>query len=179
MANLFLDLLSTVREDLTAHGGDPTKPGFQALVVHRFGTCVHSLPRSLARKPLVAIYRAAFVFCRNFYSIELPYSVKVGRRVIIEHQGGIVIHGASKIGDDCILRQGVTLGNKTLDRPMEAPVLGNRVNVGAGAKILGKVVIGNSAAIGANSVVTKDIPEGCVAVGIPAKVIQESAVCAN
>ena len=163
------NLVATIREDLRAHGGDPTKPGFQTLAVHRFGVYVHSLPRVLARKPLVAAYRAGYVFCRNFYSIELPYSAKVGRRVVIEHQGGIVVHGASEIGDDCILRQGVTLGNRHLSSPMDAPVLGNRVNVGAGAKILGAVRLGDGSAVGANAVVTRDVPAGLTAVGIPAR----------
>ena len=72
---------------------------------------------------------------RNRYGIELPYSVVVGRRIVIEHQSGIVIHGNSVIGDGSILRQGVTLGNKSLTRPLDAPRLGKLVNVGAGAKI--------------------------------------------
>jgi serine O-acetyltransferase len=75
------------------------------------------------------------------------------------------------IGDESIIRQGVTLGNKTLDRPLDAPTLGKRVNVGAGAKILGAVSIGDGASIGANAVVLDDVPAGAVAVGIPAKVL--------
>ena len=103
--------------------------------------------------------------------IELPYSATVGRRVVIEHQGGIVVHGHCVIGDDCVLRQGVTLGNKTMDRPYDAPKLGSKVNVGAGAKILGAVTIGDGAQIGANAVVVKDVPAGAMAVGVPARVI--------
>jgi len=118
------------------------------------------------------IYRAMFRRCRNVYGIELPFSVALGRRVIIEHQGAIVIHGNCQIGDDCIIRQGVTLGNKSLDRPMDAPVLGRRVNVGAGAKILGAVTIGDDAVIGANAVVLCDVPAAATAVGIPARVIE-------
>ena len=75
------------------------------------------------------------------------------------------------IGDDSIIRQGVTLGNRYLARPLEAPQLGDRVNVGAGAKILGGVTIGDDANIGANAVVLSDIPPGKTAVGIPAKII--------
>jgi serine O-acetyltransferase len=74
------------------------------------------------------------------------------------------------IGDECIIRQGCTLGNRDLDRPDDAPILGQRVNVGAGAKILGAVKIGDGAAIGANAVVLADVPEGAVAVGIPARI---------
>jgi serine O-acetyltransferase len=109
---------------------------------------------------------------RNRYGIELPYSAKLGRRVIIEHQGAIVIHGNCEIGDDCIIRQGCTLGNRYLDRPEDAPKLGNRVNVGAGAKILGQVVISDDACVGANAVVLKDIGAGETAIGIPAKILK-------
>ena len=108
---------------------------------------------------------------RNRYGIELPYSAKIGRRVIVEHQSGIVVHGNAEIGDDSIIRQGVTLGNKTMDRPADAPVLGRGVNVGAGAKILGAVRIGDCAQIGANAVVLSDVPAGMVAVGVPARVL--------
>jgi serine O-acetyltransferase len=124
----------------------------------------------LVRAPFSVAYRMLFRYVRNHYGIELPYSADVGQGVIIEHQGGIVIHGSSVIGDGCIIRQGVTLGNKNLNRPLEAPVLGRRVNVGAGAKILGAVTIGDDAVIGANAVVLKDVPSGMLAVGVPAKI---------
>ncbi|NOU42967.1 MAG: serine acetyltransferase [Methyloglobulus sp.] len=81
---------------------------------------------------------------------------------------GIVIHGLSVIGDDCMIRQGVTIGNRHVDKPLEAPILGSRVNVGAGAKILGKIVIGDDVDIGANAVVIKDVPTNHIAVGVPA-----------
>jgi len=71
-----------------------------------------------------------------------------------------------------MIRQGVTLGNRHMDRPLEAPVLGDRVNVGAGAKILGGVLIGSDVSIGANAVVLDNVPSNCVAVGIPAKVLE-------
>jgi serine O-acetyltransferase len=74
------------------------------------------------------------------------------------------------IGDDCILRQGVTLGNRTLDRPLEAPQLGSRVNVGAGAKLLGAIRVGDDATIGANAVVLAHVPPGALAVGVPAMI---------
>jgi serine O-acetyltransferase len=124
------------------------------------------------------LYRRIYRKCRNHYGIELPYTVKLGRRVIIEHQGCIVIHGGAQIGDDCIIRQGVTLGNRTLDRPYDAPKLGNRVNVGAGAKILGAVTIGDGASIGANAVVLIDVPAGAIAVGIPAKILERTTSAA-
>lgn len=166
-----LDLYNIVSDDLTSHGNDPTRPGFQTLAVHRFGTFVHTLPRSIVRKPLVLAYRTGYVFCRNFYGIELPYTVKVGQNVVIEHQGGIVIHGNSEIGDDCIIRQGVTLGNRHLSAPLDAPKLANGVNVGAGAKLLGGINIGSHVNIGANSVVLHDVADLDTVVGIPARVL--------
>ena len=127
----------------------------------------------LLRAPLSLLYRALFRRCRNIYGIELPYSVRLGRRVIIEHQAGIVVHGNAVIGDDCVLRQGVTIGNNGVDRLQDAPVIGQRVNIGAGAKILGPVCIGDDAVIGANAVVLHDVPAGTTVVGIPARPIEQ------
>jgi serine O-acetyltransferase len=167
-----LGLLAQIAEDWQANGRDWTRPGFQAVAVHRFGNWRMRLQPKLVRAPFSVIYRALYRGVRNFYGIELPYTTLVGRRVVIEHQGGIVIHGNAVIGDDCILRHNVTLGNRKRDRPIEAPRLGNGVNVGAGAKILGEIVIGDGAQIGANAVVCADVPEGAIAVGIPARVIE-------
>lgn len=166
-----LGLLAQIKEDWSAHGRDWTLPGFRAVAVQRFGVWRMTIKPLIFRAPLSVLYRALYRKIRNSYGIELPYTVQLGRRVIIEHQSGIVIHGYSVIGDDCIIRQGVTLGNRYLDRPFDAPKLGNRVNIGAGAKILGNLTIGDDACIGANAVVLSDIPAGSTAVGIPAKLI--------
>jgi serine acetyltransferase len=168
-------LLAQIGEDWDAHGRDWTRPGFQALAVHRFGNWRMGIGPKLLRAPFSMLYRTLYRGVRNFYGIELPYTATVGRRVIIEHQSGIVIHGATVIGDDCILRQDVTLGNRSLDHPAEAPRLGARVNVGAGAKILGPVSIGDGAQIGANAVVRIDVPAGAVAVGIPARIVRSAS----
>lgn len=170
--NAPMGLWAQIREDHRAHGRDWTKPGFRAVAVHRFGNWRMGIRSKLLRAPFSVLYRLWFRRCRNVYGIELPYSAKLGRRVIIEHQGAVVIHGNCRIGDDCIIRQGCTLGNRSLERPFDAPTLGSRVNVGAGAKILGGVTIGDGASIGANAVVLSDVPRGAVAVGIPARIIQ-------
>lgn len=162
-------LIKLIHEDWLAHGRDWTKPGFQALAIHRFGNWRMGVRPRFVRAPLSIAYRAMFGFVRNFYGIELPYTVAVGRRVVIEHQGGIVIHGSSVIGDECIIRQGVTLGNRHLARPLDAPQLGNGVSVGAGAKLLGAVSIGDCATVGANAVVCEDVPANTTVVGIPAR----------
>ncbi|MEM8783981.1 MAG: DapH/DapD/GlmU-related protein [Planctomycetota bacterium] len=164
-----LGLCALIREDLATHGGDWTRPGFRALAVYRFGVWRMRWPKAV-RFPLSVLYRMMQRKVRNTYGIELEYSAKVGRRLTIEHQHGIAIHGCCVIGDDCFVRQGVTLGNKTLDRPYDAPRLGDRVNVGAGAKVLGAVSLGDGSQVGANAVVLKDVPGGAIAVGVPAVV---------
>ena len=167
-----LGLWQQIVEDWVAHGKDWTKPGFRAVAIQRFGVWRMQLKPVILRAPFSVLYRMLFRKARNTYGIELPYTVKLGRRVIIEHQSAIVIHGHCEIGDDSIIRQGVTLGNRYLDRPFDAPKLGKRVNVGAGAKIFGNVTIGDGANIGANAVVLHDIPAGATAAGIPAKIIK-------
>lgn len=167
-------LWALVHEDWVAHGRDWTLPGFRAVAVCRFGQWRMSIRSKLLRAPLSVIYRMLYRRVRNRYGIELPYTVELGRRVVIEHQSGIVIHGYSRIGDECIIRQGVTLGNRRPDEPHAAPMLLKRVNVGAGAKIIGQVTIGDGAQIGANAVVLDDVPAGALAVGVPAKIVERS-----
>ena len=165
-------LIAQIKEDWRAHARDWTRPGFRAVAVHRFGNWRMRIRLKLLRAPFSVIYRSLFRYVRNVYGIELPYSVKLGRRVVFEHQGGIVIHGDSEIGDDCIIRQGCTLGNRGLDDPFAAPKLGKRVNIGAGACILGAVSLGDGSAVGANAVVLCDVPAGALAVGVPAEIVQ-------
>lgn len=164
-----LPLWTQIREDWVAHGRDWTRPGFRAVAVHRFGVWRMAVRPKPLRVPFSLVYRLLFRRCRNNYGIELPYSVTLGRRVVIEHQGGIVIHGNSVIGDDCVIRQNCTLGIRRIDAPADAPILGAGVDVGAGAVILGRVRIGAGAAIGANAVVLDDVAPGAIAVGIPAR----------
>jgi serine O-acetyltransferase len=169
-------LLGLIREDLAAHGGDWTRPGFKALAAYRFGVWRMGVRPRLLRAPLSVIYRHLYRRARNRYGIELPYSALIGRRVVIEHQSGIVIHGATVIGDDCIIRQNCTFGIRRVDQLTRAPVLGRGVDVGAGAVILGDVKIGDFAKIGANAVVLDDVPSGALAVGVPAviKIVPEA-----
>ena len=166
-----LGLWQQIQEDWIAHGRDWTKPGFRAVAVQRFGVWRMKVEPKLLRAPLSILYQSLYRKIRNTYGIDLPYTVKLGRRVVIEHQSAIIIHGYCTIGDDCIIRQGVTLGNRYLEKPLESPQLGDRVNVGAGAKILGKVNLGDNVNIGANAVVLSDVPAGKTAVGIPAKIL--------
>ena len=165
-----LGFWTLIKEDLQAHGRDWMRPGFQAIAVSRYGVWRMTIKFRLFRLPFNLLYNFLFTFICNVYGIELPYTVKLGRRVVLEHQHGIVIHGKCVIGNDCIIRQGTTLGNRYTEKPYDAPILGERVNVGAGAKVLGKLVLGDDVNIGANAVVLTDVPAGKTAVGIPAKV---------
>lgn len=158
-------------EDLARHDGDWTLPGFRALAVHRFGVWHRTVKNIYLRKVLSRIWLMLYRYVRNHYGIELPYTAVVGRRVRLEHQGAITIHGFARIGDDCVLRQGVTLGNRSVEQPFLAPVLGSRVDVGAGAVIVGDVVVGDGARVGANAVVLTDVPPGATAVGVPARIV--------
>ncbi len=165
------DLQRVIAEDFRCHDRDWTLPGFRALAVYRFGVWRMDIRQPLVRAPFSILYRALFRRVRNRYGIELPFSAVIGRRVRIEHQGGIVVHGNASIGNDCIIRQGVTIGNRHLDRPHDAPTIGDRVNIGAGAKILGAVRLGSDVSVGANAVVLSDIPPGGTVVGAPARLL--------
>ena len=163
-------LFAQIAGDWRANGRDWTRPGFRTLAVHRFGVWRMGVQPKALRGPLSLIYRFLFRHCRNVYGIELPYTVRVGQGVVIEHQGGIVIHGGSVIGDGCIIRQGCTLGIRRIDELTAAPVLEAGVDMGAGAVILGRIIIGRGARIGANAVVLIDVPAGAVALGVPARI---------
>ncbi len=165
-----VSLLGLLAEDYRAHGGDWTSPGFRALAVHRLGNARMGISSRLLRAPASVLYRSCYRWVRNRHGIELDYSTRVGRRVVIDHQSGIVVSGYATIGDDCRLRQNVTIGIRAVD-DLRAPVLERGVDIGAGAVILGGVSIGEGAVIGANAVVLIDVPAGALAVGVPARVI--------
>ena len=97
-------LRAQIREDWIAHGRDWTLPGFRAVAVARFGVWRMNVRPKLLRAPFSIIYRIMYRRVRNVYGIELPYSTKLGRNVVFEHQGAVVIHGCATIGDGCIIR---------------------------------------------------------------------------
>jgi len=166
-----------IKEDYIVNGRDWTRPGFRAMFMYRFG--VWRMQRSkLIRMPLSVLYRWMHRRVRNRYGIELHYTATIGRRFQIAHQGAIVIHEHAVIGDDCRIRQGVTIGS-TLDYVMQGPTLGNGVDVGAGAMILGKVKVGDGARIGANAVVMMNVPAGAMAVAQPARIMTPPATSAS
>jgi serine O-acetyltransferase len=167
-----VELLKRIREDWRVHQRDWTRPGFRAVAVHRFGVWVKDVRPKILRATLFRFYRMMYRYIRNHYGIELPDTTIVGRRLIIGHQGGIVIHYHAEIGDDCLIRQNVTIGAASDDRYWEAPKLGRGVQVGCGAAILGKVTIGDGARIGPNAVVMTNVPAGATVFAPPSRIIQ-------
>lgn len=160
-----------VAEDLRTHRGDWLAQGFWCLFWHRFGNWRMSVHFKPARMVLTAIYRAMFKLSQWMGGIELPYTVQVGRRVRLEHFGGMILVARS-IGNDVVLRQNTTIGIARDDDIAARPVLEDHVDVGAGAVILGDIVIGRGALIGANAVVTKDVPPYAVMLGVPARCLR-------
>lgn len=168
-----LSFFRLVREDWEANFRDWTAPGFRALFVNRFTNRVRAKSQSrIFRAPWAVVYRFMHRYCRNIYGIELTHTGDIGRRLSIHHHMGVAVHNNVQIGDDCILRQGVTIGMLVKSDHRAAPIIGHRVDIGAGAKILGNVRIGNDVTIGANAVVVRDVPDGWAALGNPARIVR-------
>jgi serine O-acetyltransferase len=165
-----MSLLALLREDLRTHES-LFSHGFWALLVNRFGNWRMSRPRWL-RAPLKPVYELMLQWCFWFVRIEVPYLVKVGRRVRIWHNGNCVL-GALYIGDDVQVRHNVTLGLAQHGAPLTTlPIIEDRVLIGVGAVVLGPITIGHDSIIAANSVVTQDVPPYSLVGGIPGKVIR-------
>lgn len=168
-------MINNLKEDWRTYEGDIWRQGLWVMWVYRFGQWRYGVRPAFLRKPFSLLYKILRTACQMLTGVELPCETRVGRRLRIEHFGGIIISGDAVIGDDVILRNGVTIGLKRTGQ-RGAPRIGNRVDIGAGAKILGDISIGDDAVIGANAVVLKDVPRGAFAVGIPARIIQREAI---
>src|ERR1700731_4836838 len=146
-----------------------SRQGFWVMAVYRFGRWRYTIRWRSLRMPFSLLYKVLKVISEILTGIDLPCEAKVGRRFRIDHFGGIVISGDAVFGDDCVIRNGVTVGLRHTGT-RGAPVIGNRVDIGAGAKVLGEIRIGDDVAIGANAVVITDVPANSIAVGVPAKI---------
>ena len=162
-------MFENIRQDWQAHDCNWTRHGFWALVVYRFGRWRYGIPSRLLRVPFSLAYKVLKFGADALLGIEIPCEAVIGKGFTIEHTGAIVISGDAVFGDDCIVRQGVTVGLRNRNR-RGSPRIGNRVDIGAGAKLLGAITIGDDVAIGANAVVLCDVPSGSIAVGVPAVV---------
>ena len=162
-------MFSNLRQDFRAYKRPLLCQGFWAVTFHRYGSAVRDIPYPF-RLPLRMIHWLLIKTSEVFFGIYIGPNAVIGKRFVIEHFGCIIIHPETRIGDDCRIRQGVTIGNRSANEPLAVPVLGNGVDVGAGAKILGPITIGDGAVIGANAVVIRDVPAVALALGVPAKI---------
>jgi len=162
-------MFENLREDWQTYDHDITRQGLWVMCVYRFGRWRYTLKPSLLRVPFSFAYKVLKLLSQILTGIDLPCEVVVGRRFKIEHFGGLIISGDTVFGDDVVIRNNVTVGLRRTG-VRGAPVFGNRVDIGAGAVILGPIHIGDDVSIGANAVVLKDVPPDSIAVGVPATV---------
>ncbi|MGR8935466.1 MAG: serine O-acetyltransferase [Gammaproteobacteria bacterium] len=171
-----LGLLAQWREDVSCvFARDPaarsvlevvvTYPGVHAVLWHRANN-------RLWKKGRRSLARLCAYLCRVLTNVDIHPGAEIGRRLFIDHGAGVVIGETAVVGNDVTLYHGVTLGGTTWHKVKRHPTLGDNVLVGAGAKILGPITLGNSVRVGANSVVVKDVPNCCTVVGIPGRIIQ-------
>ena len=156
-----------IRADFQAHGRKFGAQGFWAMLVYRYGRWRYTVRPSWLRKIFSLVYHFLFKLVQILTGIELPCEVVVGDNFVIDHFGGIVVSGYARFGANCRIRNGVVVGLKNVEQPI-APIFGDNVDIGAGAKVLGPIRIGNNVRIGANAVVLCDVPDDHVAVGVPA-----------
>ena len=162
---LLEDLDTALKRDPAARGRLEvalTYPGVHALWAHR-------LSNRFWVNGFKMIARLIQEFARLITGVDIHPAATIGRRLFIDHATGVVIGETAVVGEDCLIFHGVTLGGQSMNRGKRHPTLGNEVMVGAGAKVLGAINIGDGAKIGANAVVVKDVPAGRIALGVPAK----------
>jgi len=170
-----MNLIDLMREDIQAVlDKDPAarsslevalvSPGLHALWMHRLSHALWNLGLWLPARLLAH-------WTRMLTGIEIHPGAKIGRRVVIDHGLGIVVGETAEIGDDVLMFHGVTLGGTGFSRGKRHPTIGSNVVLGAGAKILGPITVGDGAKVGAGSVVLQNVPPGATAVGLPARIL--------
>lgn len=140
-------------------------PGLHAILTYRLAHC-------LWQKDFRTTARILSAIGRFLTGVDIHPAARIGKNLFIDHATGVVIGETAEIGDDVTLYHGVTLGGTSTSQGKRHPTLGDRVIVGAGAKLLGPIVIGNDARIGSNAVVLKNVPEAATAVGVPAQIVR-------
>lgn len=143
-------------------------PGVHALWAHRVAHRLWRRGARLTARVLSALAQAAT-------GVDIHPAARIGRRVFIDHATGVVIGQTAQVGSDVVIYHGVTLGGVSMRRGKRHPTVGSHVMIGAGAKLLGAIHVGDGSKIGANAVVTRDVPAGAIAVGIPARILPRSA----
>lgn len=140
-------------------------PGYKAIRMHRTANFFY-------RHGMFFLARYVSQRCVRKTNIEIHPAAKIGRRVFIDHGTGVVIGETAEVGDDCTIYQGVTLGGTGKQRGKRHPTVGSNVMIGAGAKLLGPLTIGDNTRIAAGAVVLQDIPADSTAVGVPARIVR-------
>ncbi len=141
-----------------------TYPGLHAIWGHR-------VANTLWRREYFLVARILSAGVRVLTAVDIHPAATIGHRLFIDHAIGVVIGETTEIGDDVVMFHGVTLGGVTMSRGKRHPTIGNRVLLGAGSVVLGPVTVGDDSSVGAQAVVTKDVPPNSVVVGIPARVV--------
>lgn len=141
-------------------------PGLHALVYYRLAHALYAMK-------LFFLARLLSQVARFFTGIEIHPGAKIGKRFFIDHGLGVVIGETAIVGDDVLLYQGSTLGGTGIIKGKRHPTIGNNVVIGAGAKVLGNIVIGDNSYIGANAVVVKDVPSNSTVVGVPGRITKQ------
>jgi serine O-acetyltransferase len=144
-------------------------PGVHAVLLHRVSNRLWHADWKLTARLLAA-------FARWMTNVDIHPGATIGKRFFIDHGAGVVIGETAEIGIDVTMYHGVTLGGTTWNKEKRHPTLGNNVLIGAGAKILGAIVLGDNVRVGANSVVIKDVPPCCTVIGIPGRIIQQKGI---
>lgn len=170
MSESWSDLAAELRSDYELHGSKLSNPAFWPVANYRFGRFVMERDSTVVRTVGGKIYGAALFAIRLLTGSEIHREAKIGKSLHVVHCQNVLISPSAVIGDRVGIMHEVTLGSN--DTRGNAPVLGDDVFVGAGAKILGSLKVGDRARVGANSVVIGDVPEDATAIGAPAKILR-------
>jgi serine O-acetyltransferase len=163
-------MINEIKKDIKAYrlnnGKIADKPSLLLVLLFRLGNSINKIKIFPLRFVFSFFHRPIYVFYEILTGINIPVGTKIGGGLRVYHFGTIIINKKSIIGENCKIRPCVVIGNKNDNG--SSPIIGDNCNIGAGAKILGEIVIGNNVTIGANAVVVKDVPDNCIAIGIPA-----------
>jgi serine O-acetyltransferase len=165
-----IGLLALISEDFRTHDRDPLSPGFWAVAVHRFGNWRMDVRSKPLRAPLTVLYKTAHYSITWFFGIDLPYTAKLGRRVRLGHHGCMHL-GARSIGNDVYIRHAATIGLMDPKDVTAKPAIGDRVEIGPGACVLGDITVGHDTIVGANTVLGEDVPPNSTVLGNPARYV--------
>lgn len=171
-----MSFINTIREDIkTVQAQDPAAQN--GLVIFLSYPGLHAKWNHVPEHWLWehghrSLARVLSQLTRHITGVEIHPAAQIGKHFFIDHAMGVVIGETAIVGDNCVLYQGVTLGGTGNETGKRHPTLGNNVLIGAGTKVLGPVYIGDNARIGAGSVVLKNLPANCTAVGVPAEVVR-------